>query len=316
MNYLKRLMVVMGILIFFTKCNAQNKDIDNNREAKPKREMNIPQLPENLITFKNQAYKSVNGKRLLLDVYQNKDIANPPILVWIHGGAWKRGSKEAFITKNNNLVNAVLNKGYALASINYRLSGEAIFPAQIQDCNDAINFLYEHADTYGFNKDAIALMGRSAGGHLRVLVATSNTSGRRDFMGDQNKILFKVKALVDFFGPSDLINFKAYGTDKGTGTPEADLLGGSPLEKERLARAASPIYYVNAQSPPTILFHGTADRNVPSKQSELFKSELDKHNIISELYLVDGARHGDPIFDTEVYVTKTMQFLQKHFPVK
>jgi acetyl esterase/lipase len=316
MSYIKRFTVVIGVLIFFTNCNAQNKDIDRNKEAKSMRKMNKSELPENLSIFKDQEYKAINGKRLLLDVYKKKDVVNPPLLVWIHGGAWKRGSKEAFISKNNNLVNAVLDKGYTLASINYRLSSDAIFPAQIQDCNDAINFLYKNADTYGFNKDSIALMGRSAGGHLAALVATSNNSGKSDFISNQNEILFKVKALVDFFGPADLINFKTYSTDKGLGTPEAELLGGSPLTKEALARAASPIYYVDAQTPPTILFHGTADRNVPSNQSELFKSELDKYDIPNELYLVEGARHGDPVFDTEVYVTKTMQFLQHYFPAK
>ena len=273
-------------------------------------------MPKHIIQRKNIIYKTIDSINLELDFYKKDDVKNPPLLVWIHGGAWMRGDKQAFLTKNKTLVNKVLNAGYALASVNYRLSSEAIFPAQIQDCNDAINYLVKANNTLGFNKNCIGIMGRSAGGHLAALVATSNAHHITEFFSSEEKPNFKIDVLVDFFGPSDLLHFKENKTPQSPSEPEAKLLGGTPNSKQELARQASPVYYVNKQTPPTILFHGLSDNRVPSKQSEIFKSYLDENEIVNEMCLVENARHGDPIFDTEEYVNKVMLFLKTYFPAK
>lgn len=261
-------------------------------------------------------YKTIDGTSLTLDIHQpSAKVKNAPLLVWIHGGAWFRGDKKAFIRKNKHLLNTLLNEGYVVASINYRLSGEAVFPAQIQDCNDAIYFLWKNAEKYGINPDKIAVMGRSAGGHLASLVATSNAHHLPDFHQEGTPNSFHIDALVAFFPPTDFLSFANNATTAPENSPEAKFLGGIPTKIPEIAISASPTTYVNADTPPTILLHGLNDTAVPSQQSVLLKSKLDSVQVPNELYLAEGARHGDPVFDTNEYVNNVLTFLKMYFPV-
>ena len=299
------LLLTLTFLLF--ACNDKIQEINDQQPA-------LLTLPKDTHMFDDIVYKTVDGKNLALDLYIPDTTTNkPPLIVWTHGGAWMRGSKEAFIDKNNRLINALLNNGYAIASIGYRLSGEAIFPAQIQDCNDAIDFLYQNSEQYNFDRDRIASMGRSAGGHLAALVATSNSHEIADFNTKKEKPEFKIRALVDFFGPSDFISMRGKGHDEDD-APEAKLLGISPLKAPKLAKKASPVTYVNSETPPTLLLHGLDDTIVPSSQSEIFKSHLDNACVTNEIHLVEGARHGDRIFDSTQYVDIVIDFLKRHFP--
>lgn len=274
-------------------------------------------LPGHIKTINDIPYKTVGGRSLKLDLYlPSADTRRAPVVVWVHGGAWKRGDKES-ITRNSRLLNALLNEGYAVASVGYRLSGEAVFPAQIQDVNDAVQYLWQNAGRYGIDNGRIALAGRSAGAHLAALAAASNTAGPPSFITAAPAPGFKVNALVGFFGPYDLSTLSDGKNRNSTAqSPEGLLLGGEPSARPEAAKQASPVSYVGRHMPPTLLLHGTNDRNVPHSQSETLKSHLDAAGIPNELYLAEGARHGDPVFDNELYVGKVTAFLRKYFPIR
>ena len=258
----------------------------------------VPLPPHQAI--KDIVYQTVGGKERKLDLYLPANAsAQTPLLVWVHGGAWMRGSKEDFPSRNSRLAAALLNEGYALASVDYRLSGEAAFPAPYDDINAAVAFLNAHK-TYPFDRNRVVMAGRSAGAHLAAL---SGVTGANHF---------KPKAIVGFFGVYDLILLD-HEKDRGKdGTPEAKFLGEAPAANPKKAAQASPLAYVSAATPPVILLHGTQDTTVPPSQSSAMKAALDKAGVISELHLAQGARHSDPVFDTEEYVAKVMAFLRRH----
>lgn len=326
---MKQIPLILLVSLLSLTCNAQEKkghdhkhdhnhNHDHGKKTRKRKPFVINKLiPSETVRLADIGYKNVGETQLTLDIYKpNKTVKDAPLVVWIHGGAWMRGSKEAFIQKNNRLVNTLLKEGYIIASINYRLSGEATFPKPVQDCNDAINYLWKHSKDYGFNKHKIVLMGRSAGGHLAALVAASNTHNVSDFFTKPSRPKFKVKALVDFFGPSDLTTLKVNKARDPKRSPTARFLGDVPTNKPELAKKASPVTYINKHTPPTILLHGLNDRKVQSDQSKDFKERLDAVNVINELYIVENAKHGDRIFDSEKYVTLVLNFLRTQCPVK
>jgi acetyl esterase/lipase len=275
-------------------------------------------LPEGIVIKNNIVYKSIQNNHLALDLYlPNGTDSNFPLLVWFHGGAWLRGSKEEFIHKNNLLVNTLLKEGYAIASVNYRLSYEAKFPSQIQDCNDAINFLWSQSETLNLDKNKIAVMGRSAGAHLASLVATSNSHKLKEFFSTPSYPKFTINAVVNFFGPSDFIALRGNSGQIDHDDPEsaeAQLLGHSPLLRPDIAKWASPTTYVDENTPPFIILHGNNDQVVPYSQSTLLKSYLDLAYIENKYFVADGAGHGDPIFDSEQYVNEVLLFLREFHP--
>lgn len=279
--------------------------------ASSNKDINLANQKATKSTF---AYKNIGTKALKIDLHVKNSSLNQkkPLLIWVHGGAWKRGSKEAFITKNKLLLQSLLNEGYAVASLDYRLSGEAVFPAQIQDINDGINFLYENAKKYNLDRDKIAIMGRSAGGHLASLIGTSNSHKDTKFYAKNHEPKYKILAVVDFFGPSDLVelrkNKSSYGSPK---TPEAKLLGVAPKSRPDIAKWASPTTYVDKNTPPFIILQGDNDTNVPFAQSVELDKKLKSLHVKSELYIAKNARHGDPVFDTKKYVPKVVAFLNQ-----
>ena len=265
---------------------------------------------------KNIPFKQVNDKDIKLDIYLPtiKTDQKHPLLVWVHGGAWKRGSKDAIPNKNPLLLNSVLKEGYALVSVDYRLSGEASFPSPVQDINDAINFIHKHADNYNLKADQLVMMGRSAGGHLAGFIGATNAAYEKvDFYAQPN---YKVKAVVSFFGPTDLLAMGTKGGKKvGPRSSVSMFLGSAPTDNPELAKQASSTSYINAESPAYIQLHGDQDKRVPLSQSESLKALLDEYGVDNELYVEQGVGHSARIFDSEKYVPTVMAFLKKHFPV-
>ncbi|UOO81682.1 alpha/beta hydrolase [Uruburuella testudinis] len=284
-----------------------------NTPSKRTRAMTTPPipLPEQTRVFKDIIYKNVNGTDLKLDLYLPAQADKPtPLIVWVHGGAWMRGDKADFPPRNSRLAAALLSEGYALASVSYRLSGQAAFPAPIQDLNDALAYLWAHAGQYGFDRDNIAIAGRSAGAHLALLAATANAQLPADFISS-SQAPFHIRAAVGFFGIYDL---PLMGEQKNStaASPESRLLGGTPAALPQTARAASPVSYVGPHTPPVILLHGTDDRQAPVDQSRVLQQRLNQSGIANEIIIVEGARHGDPVFDTEPYVAQVVDFFQRH----
>lgn len=263
-------------------------------------------------------YKRVNGTELHLDLHRAKDkLSNTlPLLIWVHGGAWMRGSKDEFLTRNGNLARSLIAEGYAIAAVNYRLSHQARFPAQLRDINSALNFLVEQAEQLNIDTSKLTLMGRSAGGHLASLVATShNNFGTSNLYDKSDFPKYNIISVVSFFGVSDLEQLKGNSGRVDHDAPdsaEAKLLGASPRSRPDLAKWASPTHYVSLKSPPFILLHGDSDGVVPDTQSTLLKSVLDDSDVFNALHIAKGARHGDPVFDTDEYVSKVVAFVQLH----
>jgi acetyl esterase/lipase len=240
------------------------------------------------------AYADIGEKALLLDLYVPGGESGEalPVVVWIHGGGWRNGSKE-------NALGAVLvRRGYAVASINYRLSAEAVFPAQIHDCKAAIRWLRAHAEEYHLDADRIGVWGSSAGGHLVALLGTSGDVA--DLEGELGNAEFssRVQAVCDWFGPGDLVGMASTeasgrgGASRGGGGPVARLLGGSIEEKRELAISASPVTHVSEDDPPFLIMHGDQDPVVPLGQSEALHKALHGAGAESTLDVIKGAGHG------------------------
>ncbi|EGR0791802.1 alpha/beta hydrolase fold domain-containing protein [Vibrio cholerae] len=271
---------------------------------------------DNYMVTKDITFKTVDGRVLKLDLYKPKAerIQPYPLLIWVHGGAWKRGSKDDIPTKNPLLLSSVLQQGYALAAVNYRLSGEATFPAPVQDINDAVNFLYDNALQFHIKADKVVMMGRSAGGHLAGLMGTTNTHSNLTFYA---KPKYQVKAVVSFFGPTDLLALaNKGGKETSKQSSVSRFLGDTPSAIPQIAKQASSTSYVNERTPPFIQLHGTVDKQVPLEQSQLLKAKLDEYGINNQLWIEQNVGHSDPIFDTEKYVPKVITFINEHLPTE
>lgn len=252
-----------------------------------------PRLPEGTVAHRNIPYVENGGPRQQLDVYvPAKAEGKLPLVVWIHGGGWQNGSKE----RTQALY--LLEHGYVVASINYRLTDLGSFPAQIHDCKAAIRFLKQQADQYHIDASRVGVWGSSAGGHLVALVGTSGDAAELEGeLGplDQNSL---VQAVCDYYGPTDFTQMDAQAKGKGSirhdnpNSPEAKLLGGPVQEKKDVAKAASPITYVTKNDPPFLIVHGDEDPLVPVGQSEILQQKLVEAGVDSTLHVVKGGKHG------------------------
>jgi acetyl esterase/lipase len=221
-------------------------------------------FPEGTIFKQNIPYAGDTLKKHLLDIYLPANAtANTPVVIWLHGGAWMLNDKYADMSYMKNTVRGFVEKGYALASIDYRHSTTAVFPAQIQDCNQALQFLYDNASTYKLDKNKFALIGFSAGGHLASLLALSINNNITSFYQAKKKPAFQLKCVLDFYGPFDLLMMAATSDPEATFDPLSRLLGASPLKRPDLAKAASPSTYVDKNDPPFFIVQGEKDQSVP-----------------------------------------------------
>ncbi len=270
-------------------------------------------FPTGTTMHNDLAYAGDTLKRHKLDIYLPENVkGNVPLIVWIHGGAWKLNDKFADMGYMKKTVSSFIEQGYAFASIDYRYSTDAIFPAQIQDCNQAISWLHANAQKYHIDKSKIAVIGFSAGGHLASLLALSNNNNVKQFSANGKSIPFKIKAVIDFYGPS---NFLALIPKVEINDPTdalTSLLGGTVLERPDLAALASPTTYVDANDPPFLIFHGEKDESVPYTQSVLLNSYLRHVNVKTELIVVPNAPHYGEMFDVESNRTKIAAFLKTH----
>jgi acetyl esterase/lipase len=234
------------------------------------------------------------------------------VIVWAHGGAWMAGSKE------NCPALPFVAKGYAVASINYRLSGHAIFPAQIEDCKAAIRWLRANAKKYNLNPDRIGAWGASAGGHLVALLGT--TAGVKDLegKGGNSEQSSRVQAVVDFFGPTDFLQMDEHAArgsfpkHNSPTSPESKLIGGAIQKNAEKVKLANPVAYVKKDAPPFFIAHGEKDPLVPCHQSELLHEALKKAKVEVTLQKIPGAGHGGKEFHTNKMQAAIEAFFDKH----
>ena len=242
-----------------------------------------------MTAIRDVEYAQVGGKSLRLDLYVPTQPGAPrPLIVWIHGGGWLGGDKGGCPAV------PLVPRGYVVASINYRLSGEAIFPAQIENCKGAIRFLRASAGKHGIDPERIGVWGASAGGQLVALLGTSG--GVADLEGtvggnlDQSS---KVQAVADFCGPADFALFFQTITPNAV-KPLRQLFGGEATEErvQTLARQASPVTYASAHAPPFLIVHGDKDDTVPLSQAQALDKALRAAKAHVTLHVVAGAGHG------------------------
>jgi acetyl esterase/lipase len=268
-------------------------------------------FPASTTYHQNIPYAGDTLKKHLLDIYLPAQIKGKlPLVIWVHGGGWMTNDKYADMGYMKQTVKEFLENGYAFASIDYRFSTTAPFPAQAQDCNQAIEFLYQQASKYNIDRERIALIGFSAGGHLASVLGLSNNNSVPGFYPAQKKPSFKIKAVIDFYGPSDLLAFSSNPEILAADNPITLLLGASAVKRPDLAKAASPVTYVDKQDPPFLIIHGEKDESVPYTQSVLLQSYLDQVKVKNEVIIVEGAPHFGEMFDSETIRTKIFKFLR------
>ena len=269
----------------------------------------IDAFPAGTILHGNIPYNNDTLQKHLLDIYLPANAKGKlPLVIFIHGGGWLSNDKYADIGYMKKTVAEIVSSGFALASIDYRFSTQAVFPAQIQDCNRAVSFLYDNADKYGFDKKRFAVMGFSAGGHLASLLGLSKNNDIGTFFMPGSSKSFNIKAVVDFYGPAELILFPGSDDEK---SPESLLIGAAPLARPDLAKAASPVTYVDKNDPPFLIIHGEKDELVSTKQSQLLSAWLSVAGVQNELVIVKDAPHFGVMFDTDEIRNNVMDFLKK-----
>ena len=248
-------------------------------------------LPPGVKVERDIEYVAGGGKSRSLDLYlpMESESKTMPLIVWIHGGAWLGGDKAGCPAVR------FVRRGYAVASINYRLSQEAIFPAQLHDCKAAIRWLHANAEKYGIDPDRVGVWGASAGGHLVALLGT--TGDVKDLEGDEGNLKYssRVQAVCDWFGPTDFTKMSAFPTSMkhdAPDSPEAKLIGGPVQENKDKAARANPITYAAKTAPPFLIMHGDKDPLVPHNQSELLDETLKKAGVDVTFHTVEGAGHG------------------------
>jgi len=236
--------------------------------------------PANYTGLLDVVYKNVNSTNCRMDIYYPTNVTTAvPVVINMHGGGWNHGFKE-----EQGGFSTYFNMGYAVANVEYRMTGEALAPAAVEDVRGAMLYLLNHAAELNINKNKIIFQGGSAGGHLALIAGylTNNPLYDRDcvpYTGD-----YKIMAVIDKYGPSDLQNFMFYGS-------LVDWLGPHATDAAYI-NTLSPLSYVNAQTPPTYLIHGDADPTVPYTQSVTLQAALQAAGVKNKFTTVPGGGHG------------------------
>ena len=262
-------------------------------------------------THRNVVYATVRDLNLQLDVYtpQNAQKSQKtPLVVWIHGGAWRAGSK------NKVPVATLVNHGFAIASVDYRLSPVAKFPAQIHDIKAAIRFLRANAATYDFDPDRFVIAGSSAGGHLAALVGVSNgVTELEGTVGNHASHSSDLQSIVSFYGAANLQTILSQSTPHGLSVrvPALELLlGGQPMDHPDLAKLASPVAHVDASDPPLLLIHGDQDPQMPINQAHELHGKYKQLHLPVEFEVVHGGAHGGRQFFDDRMIDRVAEYLK------
>ena len=266
---------------------------------------------ENTTLHQDIIYAAPDGNPLKLDLCLPDATGPVPLVIWVHGGGWMAGDKTMALAVP--LTRKLLHAGIAVASINYRFSNAATFPAQLYDCKAAVRWLRANAATYDIDPKRIAAAGDSAGGQLVALLGT--TADRPKLEGDEGNpgVSSRVVAVCDFFGPADFANWNKDNPKpqavENPSDPIAKLIGGTIADNLDKARAASPVTYVDAKSSPFYILHGDADDTVPIAQSMMLNDALKQAGVPSTLYIVHGEGHE---FKSPAAFARAFDFL-KHY---
>ena len=282
---------------------AQESQPDRSKKKK------LPAPPQGVQVLRDVEFHDPgdDGGPLRLDLYRPENLtadAELPVVIWVHGGGWLKGSKDRCPGS------WLAQHGFAVASVEYRLTDRAIWPAQIEDCRNAVTWLRKNAEKYGLKSGKVGAWGGSAGGHLVALMGTKPVTGGFD--------LARVEAVCDFYGPTELLtmppNMVANGRteEQVANSNGAKLLGVTVRDDPQKAKDASAIDHVSPGDAAFLIVHGSEDPGVPVVQSTKFHDKLLSVGVESELHIVEGAGHGGKEFQSEEVRKKVLTFFQKH----
>ena len=239
-----------------------------------------------------------------------------PLVLHIHGGGWMTGHPAVLSPRRREMrvFETLLEQGYAVAHLAYRMVGEGAFPMQIHDCAAGVRFFRHHAAHFGLDPARFAALGESAGGHLALLLGVDRPEALEGDIGVTG-VPSKVQAVVDWYGPADLmIPYQGRSLAERVRDPEnavGRLLGG-PGAGEAEARMASPVTHAGPGAAPCLIQHGTADSIVTYDHAEHMRDALAAAGVPVELQPVDGAEHGFPDGDVSQVVPRMLDFLARH----
>jgi acetyl esterase/lipase len=262
---------------------------------------------ENLQIFRDLAYVANGHERQTLDLYLPQASGPMPLIIWVHGGAFRMGSKD------DRVPLVYLDAGYTVASLNYRLSQHALFPAQLEDVKSAVRWLRANAEKYHLDPERFGAWGESAGGHLVAMLGTTGYIDTFD-IGQNLGVSSRVQAVADHFGPIDFLQMDAQRLPEGMihdtpDSPESELVGGPIQENKASVARANPITYITQDVPPFLIVHGDQDLLVPYQQSVLLNNALVGAGAPVWFYTVIGEGHGQ--FQDPMVAKLTMSFFEK-----
>ncbi len=263
----------------------------------------------------NYAGDSLEGHKL--DIYLPPGEGPHKVVVLIYGSAWFANNMKQMAFQS--MGKPLLDGGFAVVSINHRSSGDAKFPAQINDVKAAVRFIRAHADEYRLDTSFVGITGFSSGGHLSSLAGTTNGVGLykagatemdiEGSVGDCTSFSSRVDAVVDWFGPIDMTRMENCSTTKGPDSPEAALIGGAPAEHPDILALLNPMTYIDGKDPKFLVIHGDADPVVPYCQSVFFKEALDAKGRLEEFVTVPQGQHGPVTFNEDTF-KKMVEFFR------
>ncbi len=231
-----------------------------------------------------------------------------PTIVWLTGGAWQQSSYNVHLPELVYLVEA----GFTVASVEYRTSEDAIFPAQIEDVKSAIRYLRANAERWCVDPEHIGIMGESAGGHLAALAGATSGTGKFD-EGENLNVSSDVQCVCDWYGPADFNTFTLFCSEC---SPEVMMLGGTKDRVPDRYVSASPVSYINKNTPPFLIIHGNADTTVDISQSDELYDRLTEAGVDCDYIVLNGAIHGDLRFASPEVKGIIREFFEKHLAAK
>ena len=313
------LLIVSGLLAASACWGAQGaEEAGAKRVAAAKSAAQASHLPKGVRVERDLQYVPGGDEAQRLDLYLPEQTSGKPLpmVVWIHGGGWRGGSKAGCPGLG------FIGQGYALASVEYRFSQKALFPAQIQDCQAALRWLRANSPKYNLDPAHIGVWGSSAGGHLVALLGTAG--GKHAFapVGGNEDQSDRVQAVCDNFGPTDFNTVMQQAADDKNvknifkfntpADPYSGLIGVSLGSDKQKGEAVSPVHYVSKDNAPFLILHGTWDALVPYAQSGELVAALKAQGVDVLLQTLPGSGHGGPMFGKPAVNEMVLKFFDKH----
>lgn len=261
------------------------------------------QVPAGVLQKLNIVYTIDNGWEGKLDYYQQTTKKKAPLMIYIHGGGWVHGNKDAEYDK----IKVFIENGYSVANVEYRLANQSPAPAAIEDVNEAINYLLKNVKILNFDSDRMILIGGSAGAHLALL------AGLQAKYKIFNKQKFKVAAIISKYGPTDLLTWKPA---TAPGSASSAWLANRKNDTA-FVKSLSPVNYVSKNRIPVLFIHGDQDQTVPIQQSETLYQLLKSKGSPTQFYVVKGGKHGNfGDIETPKMDAAMLNFLSKYLSSK